>query len=248
MFEISFNVGLKNRDYLDFLYNGLKSEIKKSNAVVAHQFFDDRVFLSLACEDDYKVELKDKIDELLSQIFVFGFKHDYLKSRLYIYKENLLTKTLLSTMTIFDSDNDKKMIKKEFFDQQVGALDGFFNFRLKNVKEKWDEIINLANENSIVLSDESVCGEFLAFLIEALPKTNSCIKIEKDHEKVIFFKDGISLISKGLAIHKITPSANSLSKKNTGSNTVTEGEEVDFFKIRYSKNCYCTENNTTVNR
>ena len=29
MFETSFNIDVKNRDYLDFLYDGLKDTIKK---------------------------------------------------------------------------------------------------------------------------------------------------------------------------------------------------------------------------
>ena len=70
------------------------------------------------------------------------------------------------------------------------ALDGFFNFRLKRVKERWGEIINLANENSIVLSDENVCGEFLSFLIDALPKTDSCLKLKNDGENTLLFLDG----------------------------------------------------------
>ena len=66
----------------------------------------------------------------------------------------------------------------------------FFNFRLKKVKEKWDEIITLANENSIVLSDENVCGEFLAFLIEALPKSNLVLKLDKVDQNIVFLING----------------------------------------------------------
>ena len=93
MFEISFNEDLKNREYLNFLYGNLKDEIKKCNAVVAHQICDDRLFLSFACEDCFVVDFRCKTDDLLADIFAFGYKHDYLKSNLYIYKENLLIKT-----------------------------------------------------------------------------------------------------------------------------------------------------------
>ncbi len=190
MFEISFNADLKNRDYLDFLYNNLKDEIKLSNAVVAHRLCDDRLFLSLACEDCFAVDFKSKTDDLLAEIFAFGFKHNYLKKNLCIYKESLLIKTIINAMTIFDSQNDKKLIKKELFNQQVGALDGFFNSRLKKIREKWDEIIDLVNENSIVLSDDDVAYEFLAFLIQSLTKTENCIELLSKNKQVVLFLNG----------------------------------------------------------
>ena len=191
MFEISFNTDFKSRGYLDFLYNNLKDEIKKCNAVVARQVCDDRVFLSFACEDCFAVDFKCKTDDLLAEIFVFGYKHDYLKNNLYIYKENLLIKTVINAMTIFDSQNDKKLIKKEFFNQQVGALDGFFNFRLKKIKEKWNEIIDLVNENSIVLSDNDVACEFLAFLIQSLPNTDGFVELKRIGEEFLFLFNGV---------------------------------------------------------
>lgn len=187
MFETSFNVDVKNRDYLEFLYDGLKETIKKSSGIVACRVLDDRYFLTLACEDCFAAEIIAETDDLLAEIFVLGFKKDYLKKRLLIYKESLVSKMLVDTMTIFDSENDKKLVKKELFNQQVGALDGFFNFRLKKTKQKWDEIIDLANENSLVLSDKNVCEEFLAFLIEALPKSQIVLKIDCDDGKVVFF-------------------------------------------------------------
>ena len=187
MFETSFNIDVKNRDYLDFLYDGLKDTIKKINGIVVCQIFDDRYFLTLACEYFFAAEIISEIDDLLAEIFVLGFKKEYLKKRLYIYKENLLSKMLVDTMTIFDSENDKKLVKKELFNQQVCALDGFFNFRLKKTKQKWDEIIDLANENCIVLSDKNVCEEFLAFLIEAMPKSQVNLKIDCDETGINFF-------------------------------------------------------------
>ena len=190
MFEISFNEDLKNRGYLDFLYSNLKDEIKKCNAVVAHQVCDDRVFLSFACEDCFAADFKCKTVDLLAEIFVFGYKYDYLKNNLYIYKENLLIKTVINAMTIFDSQNDKKLIKKELFNQQVGALDGFFNFRLKKIKEKWNEIIDLVNENSIVLSDNDVAYEFLAFLIQSLPNAENLIEVLCKNKQFVLLLNG----------------------------------------------------------
>ena len=179
MFEVSFNVDLKEKVYIDFLYNGLKEKIKKANGIVFCGFNNDRVFVSVACEDCFAVEIKSEIYELFAEIYAFGFKHFYLKKNLNIYKENLLTQTLINTMTIFDSENDKKLIKKYLFNQEIGAIDGFFNFRMKRLKEKWNEIIDLTNENSVVLHDKETSCEFLSFLIDAMQGSEKVISVFK---------------------------------------------------------------------
>ncbi|MBQ9716145.1 MAG: hypothetical protein IJV77_07045 [Clostridia bacterium] len=190
MFETSFSIDAKHKRFLDWFYEGLKKSVKDSKAIVAYNVMDERVFLSVACEDIFAVNMKSEIMDLLSQIFALGFKHDYLKKRLNIYKENLLTKTLINTMTLFDCENDKKLAKKELFNQQVGAIDGFFNFRFKKLKKKWNEVIDLTNENSIVLYNNDVAEEFLAFLFDALPSGENEIKICKKDEKIQLFDKG----------------------------------------------------------
>ena len=180
MFEVSFNVDLKERVYIDFLYDGLKEKIKMANGIVFCGMNGNRIFVSIACEDCFAVEIKSEIYELLAEIYAFGFKHFYLKKNLYIYKDDLLLKTLVNTMTIFDSENDKKLVKKCLFNQDVGAIDGFFYFRMKKVKEKWDEIIDLTNENAIVLHDKETSCEFLSFLIDAMHRKDKTVILFKE--------------------------------------------------------------------
>lgn len=184
MFEVSFNVDLKERVYIDFLYNGLKEKIKKANGIVFCGLNNDRVFVSVACEDCFAVEIKSEIYDLLAEIYAFGFKRFYLKKNLNIYKENLLTQMLINTMTIFDSENDKKLIKKYLFNQEIGAIDGFFNFRMKKLKEKWDEIIDLTNENAVVLHDKETSCEFLSFLIDAMQSSEKVVSVFKEQNSL----------------------------------------------------------------
>lgn len=199
MFESTLSIDLKKKRYLDYVYERLKPQIKAANSVVANAECKDRVFLSLACEDRYKDLLHFEIINCLADVYAMGFKYDYLKNRLKIRKENLLTKTLLNTMTVFDSNNDKKLIKQALFGQQIIAIDGFFSFRLHCVKDKWDEIIDLTNDNAIVFSDDEVTGEFLSFLLEAIPRSEDGVKICKLGEKIELFD------KKGKKLRQIMP-------------------------------------------
>ena len=57
--------------------------------------------------------------------------------------------------------------------------DRIIDIRLKELKKKWNEIIDLTKENSIVLADEKVSGDFLMFLLDAIPHGEEGVKICK---------------------------------------------------------------------
>lgn len=199
MFESTLSIDIGRKNYLDFIYDRLKPHIKLTNSVVAYTQTDDRAFFSVACEDTHKETVEFEIASNLADVYAMGFKYDYLKRKLKINRENLLIKTLLNTMTVFDSNNDKKLIRQELYGQPVIAVDGFFEFRLKSVKQKWDEIINLTNENSIVFSDDEISGEFLMFLLDAIPHGEEGVKICKYGGNIELFD------KKGKKIKLITP-------------------------------------------
>jgi len=84
---------------------------------------------------------------------------------------------------------DSHIIKRELEKSKVDCIDGFFNFRLKEVKKKWDEIIELTNENSIVLSDNDVAVEFLSFLLESMPKRNKAIRLCSKGDEIVLLDE-----------------------------------------------------------
>lgn len=179
MFETSLSIDANKKEFLEYLYDKVKPVVKDCGAAVVRREVDDRIFLSFACENRYGEKLRQSIYSALAEVYAIGFKYDYLKAKLNIKNENLLIKTLLNTMTVFDSNNDKKIVKKSLENEKIIAIDGFFDFRLKELKKKWDEIIDLTKENSIVLADEKVSGDFLMFLLDAIPHGEEGVKICK---------------------------------------------------------------------
>lgn len=210
MFETTLSIDKDKKSYLDYIYNRIKPHIRLTNAVVAKSQNNGRLFLSVACEDEFGEALGSQVVESLCEVYAMGFKYDYLKKKLKIRKENLLIKTLLNTMTVFDSNNDKKIIRRELEGLPIIAIDGFFDFRLREVKDKWDEIINLTNENSIVFSDDEISGEFLMFLLDALPQSQEGVKICGDGNKIELFD------KRGKKIKMIMP----VGKSKTAEETV----------------------------
>lgn len=57
----------------------------------------------------------------------------------------------MDTMCIFDSNYDTNVIKKNILEINNLSIDGCYNFRLKEIKEKWKEIVALSNNYSTFL-------------------------------------------------------------------------------------------------
>ena len=136
MFETSLSIDANKKEFLEYLYDKVKPVVKDCGAAVVRREVDDRIFLSFACENRYGEKLRQSIYSALAEVYAIGFKYDYLKAKLNIKNENLLIKTLLNTMTVFDSNNDKKIVKKSLENEKIIAIDGFFDFRLKELKNQ----------------------------------------------------------------------------------------------------------------
>ena len=123
MYESTLSIDINRKSYLDYVYGKLKPHIKLTDAVVAYTKAEDRVYLSIACEDEFAEVMHLEIISQLAEIYAMGFKYDYLKRKLKINRENLLIKTLLNTMTVFDSNNDKKLIRNELYGNKIELFD-----------------------------------------------------------------------------------------------------------------------------
>lgn len=109
------------------------------------------------------------VKDLLADIFSIGYKNKYLSKKLNMGSEDLLSRTLINTMCIFDNSYDKTAIKRNLENIRNFSLDGFYNFRLGDVKKKWDEIVVLSNSYDTVINDYDTMRDFLMFLLEAIP-------------------------------------------------------------------------------
>ncbi|MFR3347542.1 MAG: sporulation protein YtxC, partial [Christensenellales bacterium] len=113
--------------------------------------------------------------------------------------EDLLSRTLINTMCIFDNSYDKTAIKRNLENIRNFSLDGFYNFRLGDVKKKWDEIVVLSNSYDTVINDYDTMRDFLMFLLEAIPTLVNNLSVVFDEES------GFELFDeKGLRLNKLT--------------------------------------------
>ena len=199
MYELSLNVDKKDGHFLDYLARQLDRPLAQARGVSALEEIDDRPFFSLACYDESAGQMSALVKDLLADILSIGYKNKYLSKKLNMGSEDLLSRTLINTMCIFDNSYDKTAIKRNLENIRNFSLDGFYNFRLGDVKKKWDEIVVLSNSYDTVINDYDTMRDFLMFLLEAIPTLVNNLSVVFDEES------GVELFEeKGLRLNKLT--------------------------------------------
>ena len=143
--------------------------MKALDGVVASKDSLARIEISAACENSHRSEAMDIIKKTLTEMYLTVCKYEYLENLL---KIPLLSehsyKILIHTLVAFDREAESEIIESNLLINDYLALDGFFYFRLSELKKRWDEIAQLASNNSLYLNHEETLNELLKFLMSAV--------------------------------------------------------------------------------
>lgn len=144
-------------------------KLKKHSAIMASKPIGKRLYISVAGENKDKAGIKKIIRECVTDMFLSVVKLKYLKDKLKLPAMNRdLHKLLLHTLTVFDRETESEIIGRNLIINKDLALDGLFNFKLKELAKRWDEIALLAANNASYLNNEESFNELLKFLMSAV--------------------------------------------------------------------------------
>ncbi|MDD3832127.1 MAG: hypothetical protein PHW00_05685 [Clostridia bacterium] len=177
MFEACINASQQNSYYIKYIDERLSASIDKLKGLSAMTGKGNRCYYSVACEDAYCDQLTDILVDKIADVILLGYKNSYFRDNLNIRYDSFLSNTLVNIMCIFDHTADKVSIKNTIGDISNFSIEGYCNFRMKQVKSKWDEIILLTNTYEQVLLDDRILREFIAFLVNAIPIRESQMSV-----------------------------------------------------------------------
>ena len=91
---------------------------------------------------------------------------------------------LLHTLVAFDRERDELLVRAKLRESQgkIFSLDGFYNFRLGELKKRWRDLAAVARENAPLLYDEDSFNVVVRFLLSAVtPRTNEVLVGRNDN-------------------------------------------------------------------
>ena len=144
--------------------------------------------INIAYDIDVNKMLKTIVDGI-ADVVVTDYKSHYIESNLKVSIEDPISRhAFIRALSNFDRETDKHIAKKLIKITPNFLLDSFFQFMINDLKTRWNEVIDLANENAPFLVCEGTFCELLRFLISNLESRSDVVHIYQR-------TDGIEVLS-----------------------------------------------------
>ena len=130
-------------------------------------------------EGESQIEARNILFDAISDIIVTDCKSHYILENMRLPVRDLFDRhVFLCALCEFDREMDKYLVLESLEVGEVFLLDSFYDFRLGNLKKRWDEICLIANENIENLVVEGNFFELLRYLISNLEQRTEEVFLE----------------------------------------------------------------------
>ena len=199
MDEITVSDGSTRSVFVTYLYNAVMGDLLRSGGGGELLFSEDRTAMRVRFGGE---EGLGKLREKIAEVIGVGYKYAFLQSNLRLCLPKREKKLLCAALIAADYEGDAAFIRSRLSVPNDFCLDGFYNFRLSPLREKWSHILGyipstfsgadllhfcefLAGESKrkIFLKDYTVYSE------RYLPLRRSRLTGEEDVETEILLSD-----------------------------------------------------------
>ncbi|MCQ2399045.1 MAG: hypothetical protein MJ072_00895 [Clostridia bacterium] len=124
-----------------YIQNTLSEVFRQTGSVVSCRTEGGRAYLETESTPFYAGLIRDELTDKVADVLVVGYKYSFFKTKISPEGLNGTEKEiLLAGIISADYDDDKRYVLSKLKDYDGVAIDGFYNFKLKLLKEKWGEI------------------------------------------------------------------------------------------------------------
>ena len=160
--------------YISYLYGKVKNRFSFLEPTCNMEQEGDCAKIAFCIEGAYCPYVRKFAEENIADVITVGYKYDFFKNYLRLPLLTQKQKRLLCTAIVAaDYKEDRAHAFKRISSQGEYCIDGMYNFRLKSLKARWQEIAEYIPAD---MSEISLDG-FLEFLTE-------------DGEEIVYLKDG----------------------------------------------------------
>ncbi len=167
MFQFGFSVAGEHANWFKTIEEVFAIRVKKCGGIYACAETPTATIVSVACEK-CKSQLLGEIRSCLIDMYATVVKYEFLRNAIKLPLDRNSYNLLIHTLVAFDRENERELIESCLIMQDGMSLDGIFNFRMQELKKRWQEIADLAMSNALYLLDEETFNELIRFLIGAV--------------------------------------------------------------------------------
>lgn len=174
-----------------FLFDALNKNIKDISGILTSYEKNGKICVLTACDEIERPRLEFYLQNAISNLICTHFKEMFLNKQLVLpHKSEIELVAFKKALISFDRETDKYLINKFLVLTNNLEVESFFYFKLKPLKEKWKELVNIANDNSTYLLGEDSFVELLKFLIDNIDIAKEEVFVTLKGDDVQIFDEG----------------------------------------------------------
>ncbi len=160
---ISITENALNKNNLLYVQSSVMETFAYAGSVVRFDDKGERTRLLINSSECYADVVKMEICDKVAEVIVIKYKYDFFKNNLKVGGLSAIEKDILFTSLIAaDLEDDKRYAVEKIKQFDEVAVDGIFNFRLKALKKKWQDVISYVPNCFL----SSQLKEFISYLLE----------------------------------------------------------------------------------
>ena len=141
MVQLTITERQYNENNLLYVQTAMSEMFTYAGCRARMQSFGGRTRLIISTSECYSDIIKAEIADKIAEIIAIKYKYDFLKENVCIGGLKTLEKEiLLASLIAADLDDDKKYSFNKIKEFSEIAIDGVYNFRLKPLKKKWQDV------------------------------------------------------------------------------------------------------------
>lgn len=195
MWEFAINASEESINISKKIYLALKKFCSEYGGLVTTYERCGNISVLVSCEVCDSGRFKHFISNLISDIICEDFKLKYLNENLSLPSLDGISKqAFMQALLSFDKESDKYIILKFLNLEGSLDIDAFYFFKLLPLRNKWKELVQIANDNKAYLSSNETLVELLKFLVDNLEFKNETINLMQEEDRVFFYDINFNLL------------------------------------------------------
>ncbi len=144
---------------VDYLISSVKNIKDLSFAIEESK---DRIWIYLASICALRDDIEEEITCLLEDVILTYMKTQFFLDRLPRFQLNHATCSLICSLVHFDRSYEVNQLCRAIAETADFNVDGLYNFRLQELKQNWEEVVDLASR--LMASTDSDSYDIAAFI------------------------------------------------------------------------------------
>lgn len=177
MYEVTVSAPQTENYLMQYYFSKLSPKLTEMDGIITEVNNTNRNYCSVACSDTFRFQLQRYVKQTVTEVLSLGYKNIYFRNLLNVDINNFCQNALVNTLCVFDNEIDVDYISRLVDVNKSICLDGYYNFRIKTLKNKWHEVYNLMCENVYLLNDDNLILDFFHYLLDTMTARHKVLSV-----------------------------------------------------------------------